>query len=107
MGHMTREEMIRGLAQAGTVELKSGKIVEVDEDLGAYVAGLLFDDYCDLYMDVYNEKTEMTIRMEFCTDGVRLSAPQLADREYRPGVLPYTDLTDTELAALYNLAQEK
>jgi hypothetical protein len=82
----------------------SGVFLDAHEDLGAIVCGFLFGDRSDLYTNVFNEKTEMTIRLEFQAGGVRVSVPVLTDREYNQGVIAYADLGDEELTAFYGVS---
>ncbi len=102
---MTRTEMIEAMTQAGSLETMSGQLIDAEEDLGGVICGSLFGDMSDFYTDVFYEKTEMLIRLVFQANGIHLSVPDLADREYGPGVLPYADLGDNELAALHALVQ--
>jgi hypothetical protein len=101
---LPQDEMLVLLACAGTREVLSGKIIDASSDVGAHIAGFLFGTMDDLSTDIFNEKTTATIRLEFQPEGVRLSVPQLSDKEYHAGVLPYGDLSDAELAALFGLA---
>ena len=104
---LSRDEILAQLASAGTREVLSGEIIDADEELADRIAGFLFGTMDDLSMDIFNEKTTATIRMEFQGDGVRLSVPQVADQSDHPGVLPYADLSDAELTALHGLARAK
>lgn len=101
---MNRNPWTDALAAAGVREFTSARILAADEDLGRCVCTALIGDTSDFYRDVFNSEPDMMIRMEFMADGVRLTAPQVDEREYGgPGHLPYGDLEDESLAALHGL----
>jgi hypothetical protein len=100
---MTRNEMTKALGQVGSRDFLSGLLIDAEEDLGSMVCGSLFGDMSDFFTDIFYEKTEMPIHMVFQADGVHLSVLDLADREYMPGVLPYSEFGELQLEALLSL----
>jgi len=75
---MTQKTITKPWPAGTEITVFSGVLIDKDPRAAGWVKAALFGHADDLHSDVFDEKTNMQIKLVFRDDGVELSAPQLA-----------------------------